>query len=517
MRLSSTSNANFNTRRQHAKLMKAKTFRFLPALATACAAALPLRAEVRPAAVFTDGAVLQAHRPVPVWGKADAGERVTVSYGDVSASTVAAKDGSWRVALPSMDYVRKGRTLRVVGTNTVAFSDVLVGEVWLGIGQSNMEYPLDLCKGGLEIAKGGVLPTTVRYFHLPKDGDEKPRDLFGIPGGVMWRTYTAENFRENKRSSGLMALFAQRLVKALDVPIGVIGAAVGGANLETWMSAAAAAEAGMTEDHAKFLKMVEGWHANNLKRWENRPEREKNRPRPSVNYESRPHQVFNAMIPPLAPYALKGIFYYQGEMNSGWQRYEKQFPYMVRHVRKAFEVTDQPFFIVQLPDYKERHWIKIRDIQRRMSETLPRSGLVVTIDGNEMELHPRDKDRVADRMVGLALTDCYGRKLPSRSPAPIAAAWRRKTVVVTFKDVGAGLRLTDGETPRAFELVGVDGRILPAAAQVLKTDKVALAVPQGFNPVSVRYAWAPDPDVNLVNEAGLPATPFELAVTPFAR
>ena len=479
--------------------------------AQACA----LLANVRPAAIFTDGAVLQAHRPVPVWGRADPGEKVTVTYGKNAKSAVADAKGDWRVNLPPMDYVRIGQDLVVKGKNTVKFSDVLVGEVWLGIGQSNMEYPFDLCKNGKEISKGGVIPTSVRYFHLPKDGDEKPRDLFGIPAGVKWLTYTKENEHANCQSSGLLALVAQRLTKALDVPVGVIGAAVGGANLETWMSAEAVVEAGMVEEHKKYMKMVEQWHQNDIKRWQNRPEREKNRPFPKVNYESRPQQVFNAMILPIAPYAVRGIVYYQGEMNSGWEKYLKQFPYMVKHVRKAMEVTDQPFYIVQLPDFREKHWVRIRDVQRQMSETLPNSGLIVTIDGHEMELHPRDKDKVADRIVGLALTDCYGKKLASRSPSPIRAVRSGGKVLVTFKGVGVGLGLTDGDAPRTFELVESGDTGTPVSARLTLIsfqNEVELTVPEGMNPTRVRYAWAPDPDVNLVNSAGLPATPFEVNV-----
>ena len=480
----------------------------LAALAPTCA----LLANVRPAAIFTDGTVLQANRPVPVWGKADPGEKVTVTYGKNAKTTVADAKGDWRVNLSPMDYVRKGMDLVMKGRNTVTFSDVLVGEVWLGIGQSNMEYPFDLCKNGKEISKGGVIPTSVRYFHLPKDGDEKPRDLFGIPKGVKWLTYTKENERENCRSSGLLALVAQRLTKALDVPVGVIGAAVGGANLETWMSAEAVEEAGMVEEHKKYMKMVEQWYQNDIKRWENRPEKEKNRPFPRVNYESRPQQVYNAMIPPIAPYAVRGIVYYQGEMNSGWEKYLKQFPYMVKHIRRKMEVTDQPFYIVQLPDYKEKHWVRIRDVQRQMSEILPNSGLVVTIDGHEMELHPRDKDKVADRIVGLALTDCYGKKLLSRSPAPVRAVRTGGKVRVTFKDAGKGLKLTDGDTPRTFELVENGDAGTPVEAKIVGKDIIELTVPEGMTPTRVRYAWAPDPDVNLVNSADLPATPFEVDV-----
>ena len=269
--------------------------------------ALPAFAAVRPAAVFTDGAVLQANRPVPVWGMADPGEKVVVKFAGQTKTAKAGADGKWRVALDPMAYSSVGREL-VVGSTK--FSDVLVGEVWLGIGQSNMEFSFDICEEGKVASKGGVIPTTVRYFHLPKDGDEKPRDMFAVPEGVKWRAYTKENEKENKRSSMLLALFAQRLSAALDVPIGVIGAAVGGANLETWMSEAAIAEAGTQEEAAKLLKMCEGWHQNDIKRWENRPESEKNRPFPKINYESRPTQVWNAMVPPLAPYAVRGIIWY---------------------------------------------------------------------------------------------------------------------------------------------------------------------------------------------------------------
>lgn len=490
----------------HARSVSLMSF----AVSVACAGAL--FADVRPASIFTDGAVLQAKRPVPVWGKADPGEKVAVAYGKNKKSAVAGQDGTWRVDLAPMDYVRKGLDLVISGKNKVVFSDVLVGEVWLGIGQSNMEYPFDLCKDGKEISKGGVIPTTVRYFHLPKDGDEKPRDMFGIPDGVKWLTYTKENERANCRSSGLLALVAQRLTKELDVPVGVIGAAVGGANLETWMSAEAVEEAGMVEEHAKYMKIVEQWHQNDIKRWENRPEKEKNRPFPRINYESRPQQVYNAMIPPLAPYALRGIVYYQGEMNSGWEKYVKQFPYMVKYIRKAFEVTDQPFYIVQLPDYKEKHWVRIRDIHRQMSEQLPNSGLIVTIDGHEMELHPRDKDRVADRIVGLALTDCYGRKLDSRSPAPLKASLAGGKVTVKFKYIGKGLGLSDGAAPRTFELVEKGDTGTPVEAKIVGKDAIELAVPEGMTPTRVRYAWAADPDVNLINSAGLPATPFEISL-----
>ena len=183
-------------------------------LVTVAIAAVSVEAVVRPASV-------------PVWGMADPGVKVVVKFAEQTKTVKAGVDGKWCVTLDPMAYSSVGRNL-VVGGAT--FSDVLVGEVWLGIGQSNMEYPLDLCDEGKAISKGGVLPRTIRYFHLPKDGDEKPRDMFAVPEGVKWRAYVKENEPQNKRSSMLLALFAQRLAPALDVPVGVIGAAVGGAS-----------------------------------------------------------------------------------------------------------------------------------------------------------------------------------------------------------------------------------------------------------------------------------------------
>lgn len=474
------------------------------------AAAFVSPAAVRPAAVFTDGAVLQANRPVPVWGMADPGEKVVVRFAGQTKTAKADADGRWRVALDPMGYSSSGRELTV---GSKKFSDVLVGEVWLGIGQSNMEFAFDMCEEGKIASKGGVIPPTVRYFHLPKDGDEKPRDMFAVPQGVKWRAYTKENEKENRRSSMLLALFAQRLSADLGVPIGVIGAAVGGANLETWMSEAAIAEAGTQEDAAKLLKMCEGWHRNDIKRWESRPESEKNRPFPKINYESRPTQVWNAMVPPLAPYALRGMIWYQGEMNSGWRKYEKQFPFFVKHLRAAFGVTDQPLYIVQLPDFRQEHWVRIRDVHRRMSEEVSNCELAVTIDGGEIDLHPRNKTKLASRLANLALAGCYGRKVLARSPTPEKAAVKGGKVRVAFRNAGAGLKLTDGAAPRTFELVEKGDKGVPVEARLVGKSVVELTVPEGMGaPTRVRYAWSPDPDVNLVNSADLPATPFEIGL-----
>lgn len=483
-------------------------------MALAVGLAFPLAAEVRTAAIFTDRMVLQADQPVPVWGKAAPGETVRVSFRGETCQTQADPAGNWRVALPSGGYLREGTTLTVEGANRILFRDVLVGEVWLGAGQSNMDYPLDLCEEGKRIAKGGVLPETIRYFRVPKDGDVMPRSPFDLPEGCRWLTYTPENQRASNQSSMLLAFFAKRLHEELgDVPIGVIGIGVGGANLESWMSRETIIAAGTEREAAELMRRCETWHRNDILRWEKRPERERFLPFPRINFESRPSQAWNAMIAPIRPYRVRGFLWYQGEMNSGWQLYLKQFPFFAASVREAFENPALPLFIVQLPDYREEHWVRIRNVQRILSGTIPHTGLAVTIDGQEMELHPRDKTKVADRLVRLALADCYGRKVVARSPTPVKAVVEGRRVTVTFRDVGERLSLTDGTAPRTFEVVGGNGKGAPVPAEIRSADTVWLTLPDGVsNPKAVRYAWSPDPDVNLVNSGGLPASPFEIEI-----
>lgn len=475
--------------------------------------AFPLSAKVRVAAIFTDRMVLQAKQSVPVWGKAAPGEEVRVSFAGTVRQTTADPTGSWRVDLPPSGYVRQGTTLTVEGENRIDFRDVLVGEVWLGTGQSNMDFPLDLCEEGKTIAKGGVIPETVRYFHVPKDGDPSPRSMFDLPERCRWLTYTPENRKASEQMSMLMTFFAKRMHEELDVPIGVLGVAAGGANLETWMSRETIVAAGTEKEAEELMRRCEEWRRNDIIRWENRPEKDRNLPFPRINFESRPSQSWNAMMCPILPYRVRGVLWYQGEMNTGWQLYLKQFPFFAARLRFAFEDPDLPLMIVQLPDYREQHWVRIRDVQRILSETIPHTGLAVTIDGHEMELHPRDKRKVVDRLTRLALADCYGRKIVSRSPTPVRVRLEGRDILVTFRDVGESLRLTDGQSPRTFEVVGADGKSLPVAAAIQSSDTVRLIIPEGAtDPQAVRYAWAPDPDVNLVNSGGLPASPFEMKV-----
>ncbi|MBO7520974.1 MAG: hypothetical protein J6T16_01905, partial [Opitutales bacterium] len=199
-----------------------------------------------------------------------------------------------------------------------------------------------------------------------------------------------------------------------------------------------------------------------------------------------------------------------GEMNSGAELYLKQYPFYAKNMREIFENPNMPIFWVQLPDYNEPHWPKIRNVQRQLAEIVPNGGVAITIDGHEMDLHPRDKSKVVDRLARLALADVYGKKIVARAPVPQKVEADSGGVKITFKHCANGLKLSDGKEPRCFEIAGADNKFYPAKAKLLSKNTVVLELPSGVKDAKkVRYAWAADPDVNLYNSGDLPASPFE--------
>lgn len=471
-----------------------------------------LFADVKPANIITDNMVLQRGMPVRIWGTADAGEHVSVKFMNSAASAVADKNGYWRVDLPApKKYVKEGADLVIQGKNKIVLKDILVGEVWMGSGQSNMEYHIRHVKDIEKYVKeNGV--KNVRYFMVKANGSETPKGMHELPSESKWEKFDAENFKANREMSIILTFFAKRLSEELGVPIGVINVSFGGANLETWLSPDAIAEAGTGEDCAKLLERCKQWHKDDIKRWEALPDAERAKRRfPRVNYESRPSNSFNAMVHPLIPYAFRGLLWYQGEMNSGMEMYMKEFPAYAKMMRKLFENPKMPIYTVQLPDYKNPNWANTRDVQRRLADIVENSEVAITIDGHEMDLHPQDKTKVIDRLSRLALSETYGRKdIVARSPMPAKIKRDGNFINVKFKNFYKGLKLNGGSEARTFEVGDENGKFFAANAKIASKDSVQVEIPKEvLNPVKIRYAWAADPDVNLYNSGDLPASPFE--------
>jgi len=487
---------------------------FSTALLTA--ASLSLRGEVKPNSLFSDGVVLQRGVAVPVWGTAKDGETVTVKFQDQTVSTTA-KDGRWLVRLKPL---KAGGpfTLRIDGENSLSIGNVLVGEVWLCSGQSNMGFELSRAANAAEAIAAAGDPQ-LRLFTVPRNAADVPQT--DAPG--TWQESTPETAT---KFSAVAWFFGRELRRALKVPVGLINSSVGGTPAEAWTSrpvleadpelkqilerhalsvknydpaAAAARQKQALEDHK-----AAAYRARASGKQPPPPPRPPQDPRRAAG---RPAALYNGMIAPLEPFALAGAIWYQGEANAGRAaEYLTLFPAMIRNWRQAWDQRDFPFLFVQIAPH-ERMTPEIREAQLLTWRKVPRTAMAVTTDvGNETDIHPTQKEPVGARLALAARAVAYGEKVEYSGPVFSSVKIKGNRVILSFKHIGSGLMAKDGDL-KGFAIAGADGNFLPATAQITgKT--VVLSNPAVAKPVAARYGWASTPDVNLFNKEGLPATPF---------
>jgi len=482
---------------------------------------------------FGDHMVLQQGQPLPVWGTAEPDEEVRVRFGTATATGTAGADGRWRLVLPPQKVSAAGRPLVVEGRSTIEVADVVVGEVWLCAGQSNMLLPLAKARD-FKATLAAAADPLLRLLNVTSaaSGDRPAYSAVQIaalePSAFVSGSWVASSPATASGFSAVGWFLGHRLRQDLRVPVGVIAFAVGGSPTEAWISRTALAEAPATAGivQGDWLKnpLVGEWcrtrAAANLSR--------ALKARETIpgdhlgpNHPFKPGFLWSAGIEPLAPFPIAGVCWYQGESNAETAElasfHEQLFPVLVTSWRRAWGRDDLPIGCVQLPGMGRPHWPAFRDGQRRLHERLPRTGMAVTIDlGEKSEVHPGDKRPIGDRLAGWALAEVYGRKtavgsspLPSRATAAAGGHVR-----IEFVHAGRGLATTDRGPPRHFEIAGSDGAFRPAEAR-LEGPAVVLAAGHA-PPQRVRYAWQPfpEPPVNLVGPGGLPVTPFELTVTP---
>ncbi len=490
---------------------------------TASLALLPCgaRADVQLHPLFSEHAVLQRDHVVPVWGWADPGEEVTVSLAGHRARTAAGADGRWLARLPRM-AAAEGLTLTVQGRNTLTVPDVHVGEVWLCSGQSNMAWPVSRSRD-FEKERAAAAYPKIRMFTVGRTAARVPQERCA----GSWQVCSPETVGA---FSAAAYFFGREIQAKLGVPVGLINSSVGGTPIEAWTSAEA--QYGVPELEALFTRWDQrAAEFNPLAAWttyhrraaahptavararaEGRPVPQAPRrpewPRSDVHH---PAVQFNGMIAPLVPYALRGALWYQGEANAGTEEsgalYRLQLRLLVEDWRSRWGQGDIPFAWVQLPNFRTpaRGWPAIRESMLRALE-LPNTGMTVNIDiGDPGDIHPASKQEVGRRLALWARARVYGEALEWSGPLPAAVRARGAEMVVRFTHA-EGLQTAGGE-PRGFEVAGKDGKWKRARARVEGRKVIAWSedVPR---PVAVRYAWEADPDGNLVNAAGLPASPF---------
>jgi sialate O-acetylesterase len=483
-------------------------------------------ADVKLPALFTPHMVLQREMPVPVWGTADPGEAVTVEFGDQRKTATADAEGNWKVVLDSLQ-TGAPRSLVVRGKNVIEVGDVLVGEVWVCSGQSNMEWPVAASMGSdLELASSQR--DTIRLITVHGPGVQTPlRDFDGA-----WEVAnpsTLPNF------SAVGYYFARRLQSVLNVPIGLIDNSWGGSACEAWIPQEkltdnelyapilqhwknVESQADEAALRAEYAKVYDTWKQQMAEAVaQSKPIPSEQRPNHPLLGQNRPANMYNSRVAPLVPFAIRGAIWYQGESNAGRAyQYREMFPLMISTWREAWGQGDFPFYWVQLADFmaeqpepKESAWAELREAQTLTLDKLENVGQAVIIDvGDGKDIHPINKQTVGDRLARWALAKQYQVAVGYASPRFESLEVQGDKAIVTLSHCESGLMNLDVPEVLGFTLAGEDRKWYPASAKIVGKNKVEVTSPDVPAPIAVRYAWADNPRVNLYTRQGLPVTPF---------
>ncbi|MCJ8294083.1 MAG: sialate O-acetylesterase [Colwellia sp.] len=499
------------------------------------------KAEVILPNIFSDHMVLQRGMANPVWGKATPGEKISVSIADQKHNTVADANGEWQLKLAPLK-AGGSHELTVTGSNTFHFEDVLVGEVWLCSGQSNMELPVNESNSHeLEIASANY--PNIRLITAPRPGAETEQFSFDD----QWQATSPESVGD---FSAACYFFGRRLHNTLNVPIGLINTAWGGARIEAFMPRKA------LEDTGEYLEYLTDWdrriiedsdreYAEKLAKyeaWQSAGSKgEKHTPLHARVANHAPGSIYNGLIHPVVGYGIKGTIWYQGESSTDRPyQYRRLFPLLINTWRDLWGQGDFPFYWVQLADYKKEFaepnggaWAEVREAQT-MTLSLPNTGEAIAIDlGEARDIHPRDKQTVAKRLVRHALAKDYGYNMASDSPSfssmqiaskmiksnaeskaagktkdKVEVKLERKVAVITFDHVATSLYSFDVDKVLGFAIAGEDQKFVWAKANIISENQVEVYSDEVVNPVAVRYGFEFNPVVNLYDKNGLPVTPF---------
>jgi len=438
-------------------------------------------ADVELPPLLGDGMVLQRGRPLPVWGRAAPGEKVVVRIAGRSASGVADEAGRWEVVLPALKVGGPYRlTVKGSRSTPVRRENVLVGEVWICSGQSNMAWPVSRARDAKEeIAASG--DRGLRLLTVPRKAADAPVESFS----AAWRECGPKTVRG---FSAVAYFFGRELRRRLKVPVGLVNTSYGGTPVEAWTSREAL--------EAAAPDALPGYAAR-----------------------KPPHRascLYHGMIAPLVPYGIRGAIWYQGESNAGRAfRYRTLFPAMIADWRARWGQGDFPFYFVQLANFRARKpepgesaWAELREAQLLTLKSVPNTGMAVAIDvGGAKDIHPKSKQEVGRRLALWALARDYGKKVVPSGPIYRGHEVEDGRVVIGFDHVGGGFAARPEGKLLGFAIAGADRKFVWAEAEI-EGDRVVVRHPDIPEPAAVRYGWADNPAANLANREGLPASPF---------
>ena len=483
-----------------------------------------------------------------MWGRARVGANVTVTLGGEAQSANANEKGEWQVRLKSRKANATPSEMLIESAGErIQFNNVLIGEVWICAGQSNMEWTLQQSTHGEEELSRLSLressdsfaerKATLRLLNLSggargSSGSYTPQHLERLtPEAFCEGEWKVASVESAQNFSAVAWYFGRRLEQELNVPVGLICPAVGGTPAEAWIPREALVA------HPQLKGLVAGNWLDNERLGEFcRTRGQQNLLRAiqageaipgddlGPHHSFKPGFMWDAGIEPLIPYAIRGAIWYQGESNAETparvREHGRLFPLLINQWRKQWGQGDFPFLYVQLPALTRPEWPWFRDGQRRVLSQLNDVGMAVTIDtGHPTNVHPTAKKPVGERLAKWALGTTYGLPTDAYSGPLFDVAEREgDSMVASFNHVGGGLKSSDGNTLRYFEICGDDGVFHPANARITGRNTVSVSSPHVAEPQHVRYAWLPfpNPPVNLINSADLPASPFSTEDEPHA-
>ncbi len=473
--------------------------------ATVLFLALSVQSEVKGtglqiSSMFGDHAVLQREMPVPVWGRGVPGSKIAVRFAGQVKTVVAGENGQWRVKLDPLKANATPQEMQVSddAENSVRIKDILVGEVWICSGQSNMQYgwgttshPMFNWGGDTNLAA------------LVADAQMKPiRSFTVLPDAAFTPNANCKgSWSTNVSGSAVAFGFSYHLQQKLKVPVAVIVTCWGSSSIEGWMPRE------LTGELPHFKTIMAAFDASTNTHARVQAAIDRGIQHGNVFVRKQPNLLYNAMLHPVIPYASRGMVWYQGEANGGKpQEYAQSLPVWIKRLRSEWGRDDFHFLVVMLPGFGDKGWPEFREVQLGIQKT-PHTSVANTIDlGDEKNIHPPDKAPIAERLALLARRDVYGEKVEAQGPVFKSATAKGSRMVIEF-DNATGLKTTDGAAPTGFQVAGNDKLWRSVTATIQGT-----TVELSETGVYVRYAFAGKPTVNLVNGVNLPAYPFRTDV-----
>ena len=478
-------------------------------------------ANVKPNSLFSNNMVLQRGVEVPVWGTADDAEKVTVEFNGQKVSTVA-KNGKWIVKLKELKASNKPSMMIIYGNNTIKIENILVGEVWVCSGQSNMDmtmssaWPKHIINWEEEIAAANY--PLIRQFHVA----HKASDTLVTDAKTSWIICDTVSVKDY---SAVGYFFAKNLFKSMKVPIGLLFSAYAGTPAEKWTSRGClesndllkpciAEQNNAQKKYLEELKIFNSSKDSLIAKWKDdslaasiNNKAIPNKPKAPWASEGVASSLYNGMINPLIPFAIKGVIWYQGEGNSrNAKRYQTLFPAMINDWRANWHQDQFPFLFVQIAPYYNI-MPDIREAQLLTLNKVSNTAMAVITDcGDSLAIHPAQKQQVGYRLSLSARAIAYKENIEYSGPLYKGFEVKGNTIEISFTHIGKGLLAKDGELI-GFTIASSDKKFIPAKA-VISGDKIIVSSSSISNPVAVRYGWSNYPVVNLFNAEGLPASPF---------